>query len=88
MLSSPFRIVFFGVLCVAFRIGFYSVFADSLDVLHMPAWTSICTSAPCRGKEGGGRGGGEGGLMTSVRMRILSCVSLVDLVLVCSGAVH
>ena len=26
--------------------------------------------------------------MTSMRMQILSCVSLVDLVLVCSGAVH
>ena len=26
--------------------------------------------------------------MTSMRMRILSCVSLVDLVLVCSVAVH
>ena len=35
MLSSPFRIVFFGVfLCVAFRIGFCSVFADSRLSAH------------------------------------------------------
>ena len=34
------------------------------------------------------RGLGGGGVMTSMRMRLLFSVSCVHLVLVCSGAVH
>ena len=142
MLSSPFRIVFFGVfLCVAFRIGFCSVFADS----RLSAHAGSCrlrlafVFQLCAGVGGGGWGdnvhanaacvfcflllfpmcrishrflrcfcrlstfctcqlrlafvfqlcagvrGGDGGwgVMTSMRMRLLSSVSFVALLLKC-----
>ena len=62
MLSSAFRTVFYRCfpVCVAFRIGFYSTFADS-RLLHMPASTGICLSALCGGGGDGG-GGGVAGL--------------------------
>ena len=72
MLSSPFRIVFFGVfLCVAFRIGFCSVFADSRLSAH---------AGSCRLRLAfvfqlcAGVGGGWGGVKTSMRMRLVSSV--------------
>ena len=62
MLSSPFRIVFFGVfLCVAFRIGFCSVFADS----RLSAHAGSCrlrlafVFQLCAGVGGGMGGGGD-----------------------------
>ena len=62
MLSSPFRIVFFGVfLCVAFRIGFCSVFADS----RLSAHAGSCrlqlafVFQLCAGVRGGMGGGGD-----------------------------
>ena len=71
-------------MCVAFRIGFYGVFADSRLFAHVTCQLRlafVCQLCP-------GVRGDAGGVMTSMRMQILSCVSLVDLVLVCSGAVH
>ena len=70
MLSSPFRIVFFGVcLCVcvrvAFRIGI--CFLPTLDFLHMTALTCICLSALC------GVGGGMGGDDVHVNAACVFC---------------
>ena len=54
MLSSPFRIVFFGVfLCVSHFASVFAVFWPSLDFLHMPASTCICLSTLCWGLGGG-----------------------------------
>ena len=65
MLSSP------------FRIGFYGVFADSRLFAHASLDFHLYFSSV----RGLGGVGGEG-VMTSMRMRIVCCVSLVDLVLV------
>ena len=95
MLSSPFRIVFFGVfLCVSHFASVFAVFWPSLDFLHMPASTCICLSTLCGfffwggGGWGGvmtsmqwlGRGGGVGGGMTSMRPAFSFC--FVDLLLI------
>ena len=77
MLSSPFRI-FFPVfscvcVCVSHFASVFTVFLATLDFLHMPASTCICLSALC-GVGGGGMGRG---VMTSMRMRLVSCVSFV-----------
>ena len=68
----------------AFRTGFCGVFLQfpvstvpTLDLSHMPAWTSTCmylTSV-----QGWGGGGGWGGLMTSMRMRLTCTVFLSGL---------
>ena len=97
MLSCPFRIVFFGVflplslcvcvcvcVCVAFRIGFCSVFC------HL---STFCTSRLrlafvfqlCAGVLGGD---GGGGVMTSMRLRLVLSFCFVDLLLLCCGAVQ
>ena len=68
-------------MCVAFRIGFYGVFADSRLFAHASLDLHLSFSS-VRGW-GGMRGGG-GGVMTSMRMRLLSSVSFVELVLECS----
>ena len=76
MLSSPFRI-FFPVfscvcVCVAFRIGFYSIFGDSRLSAHAGFDLHLSFSSVR------GWGGGMGrGVMTSMRMRLVSCVSFV-----------
>ena len=65
--------LFFGVfLCASHFASVFTVFLPTLDFPHMPASTCICLSALC-----GGGGWGGGGVMTSMRMRLVSSVSLV-----------
>ena len=73
-LSCPFRIVIFWcfLMCVEFRIGFCCDFADSRLFAHASLDFHWYVSSVQ----------GWVGVMTSMRMRILCCVSLVDLVLV------
>ena len=57
-------------------IGFYDVFADSRLFARASLDFHLYFSSVQ------GLGGDGGGVMTSMRMRIMCCVSLVDLVLV------
>ena len=61
-------------MCVAFRIGFYGVFADSRLFAHASLDLHLSFSS-VRGW------GGMGGVMTSMRMRLVSSVSFVALLL-------
>ena len=70
--------------CVAFRIGFYSVFADSRLFAHasLDLHLSFSSVRGWGGGMGGEMGGGMGGgVMTSMRMRLVSSVSFVALIL-------
>ena len=71
-------------MCVAFRIGFYGVFADSRLFAHASLDLHLYFSSV----RGWGGGWGGGGVMTSMRMHLVSSVSFVDIVLVCSSALH